>query len=87
MPIARQVDIILSKRDELACALLAWTGSKLFERDLRMHAASLNMKFNENGLVIRKETGEDERILATVTEEDVFDKLHLRWIPPEMRNC
>ena len=36
--VLRQVDIVVATPDQYAAAVLAWTGSRQFERDLRDYA-------------------------------------------------
>jgi DNA polymerase (family 10) len=61
-----------------------FTGSKDHNVAIRQRALRMGMTLNEYALV-RVET--NERV-AGATEEDVYDALGLRWIPPELReNC
>jgi DNA polymerase/3'-5' exonuclease PolX len=61
--------------------LLYFSGSDVFERDLRAHAKSKGMKLDEKGLTVLK-TGKS---LHAKTEADIFRLLGLEYIPPEKR--
>ncbi|BGP01519.1 hypothetical protein JCM10021v2_005224 [Rhodotorula toruloides] len=79
----RRVDLVVTTWREWGSAVVGWTGSTQFERDLRRHAKRINLKFDSGG--IRNRTT-DEPVEA-VTEKDVFRVLGLDYIPPEMRNA
>ncbi|KDN44377.1 Nucleotidyltransferase [Tilletiaria anomala UBC 951] len=79
----RRVDIIFCRYRVYGAAILGWTGSKQFERDLRVVAQQEGYKFNSDGLV-EKDTS---RTLDTFTERQIFHKLKLPYMPPEWRNC
>lgn len=49
--LARRVDLIISPYSQFFYALVGWTGSKQFNRDLRLYAAKkLDMKLTSHGL-------------------------------------
>ncbi|BGP33527.1 hypothetical protein JCM10296v2_005331 [Rhodotorula toruloides] len=79
----RRVDLVVTTWREWGSAVVGWTGSTQFERDLRRHAKRINLKFDSGG--IRNRTT-DEPVEA-VKEKDVFRILGLDYIPPEMRNA
>ncbi|GAA6017371.1 hypothetical protein JCM11491_006633, partial [Sporobolomyces phaffii] len=79
----RRVDLIFAGWRDFGAAILGWTGSTQFERDLRIHAEHLGYKF-DSGALRNRMTGE---VVRTMTEKDVFRALKLDWIPPEMRNA
>jgi DNA polymerase/3'-5' exonuclease PolX len=72
-------DIITVPYDSLPTALLHFTGSATFNQKIRLHAKKLGFVLNEYGLFKGK-----KRVLV-VSEADVFDKLLLRYIPPNLR--
>ncbi|MFZ9388518.1 MAG: helix-hairpin-helix domain-containing protein [Chitinophagaceae bacterium] len=76
-----QVDIRLVHDYEYGSAMLYFTGSKEHNIKLRIRARELGFKINEYGLF---ETATGKR-LAGSTEEEIYDRLKLRFIPPEKR--
>jgi DNA polymerase (family 10) len=61
-----------------------FTGSKSHNVSLRQRALKMGMTLNEYGLVRL----EDDKLVAGKTEEEIYKKLGLDYIPPEMReNC
>lgn len=81
--IYRRVDLIFARWPSFGAAVLGWSGSTQFERDLRKHAEKLGYKFDSGGLRVR---GTNE-VVPTMTEQDVFRALKLKYIPPEFRNA
>jgi len=74
-----QVDLRMVEDDQFGAALCYFTGSKKHNIEVRKLAKKRDWKLNEYGLFHR-----DERV-AGETEEEVFNKLGLDWIPPEIR--
>ena len=74
-----QVDARLLERDQYGAALMYFTGSKEHNIALRDRAKKRGWKLSEYGLF------EGEKVLASKTEEEVYRKLGLAWIPPELR--
>lgn len=74
-----QVDVRAVTPDQFGSALLYFTGSKAHNIALRQRAIDRGWLLNEYGLV------DDERVLASVTEEDIYTALDLPWIPPPLR--
>jgi DNA polymerase (family 10) len=61
-----------------------FTGSKSHNVTLRQRALKMGMTLNEYGLVRL----DDDKLVAGKTEEEIYAKLGLDYIPPEMReNC
>ncbi|KAL1668985.1 hypothetical protein GGF50DRAFT_45360 [Schizophyllum commune] len=82
--VRRRVDLIFAAPEAYWTAVVGWTGSKTFERDIRRWAADQKgLKFDSTGLT-RRSNGE---ILCPKSEEDVFRMLGLGWIPPTLRNA
>ncbi|KAL1745039.1 hypothetical protein HDZ31DRAFT_37285 [Schizophyllum fasciatum] len=82
--VRRRVDLIFAAPEAYWTAVVGWTGSKTFERDLRRWAADQKgMKFDSTGLT-RRSNGE---VLIPKSEEDVFRMLGLNWVPPTLRNA
>ena len=75
-----QVDVRLFKDEEYGAALVYFTGSKDHNIALRSLAVEKGWKLNEYGLFDK----EEER-LSGGTEEGVYEKLGMEFIPPELR--
>ncbi len=76
-----QVDLRAVEPDAYGAALLYFTGSKAHNIDLRKIAQEKSYKLNEYGLF------KGTRRAAGKTEEEVYGKLGLDWIPPELREA
>lgn len=74
-----QVDVRVVPEQSYGAALLYFTGSKAHNIALRGLANTHKWKLNEYGLFSGK------RRIAGATEEEVYGKLGLPFIPPEMR--
>ncbi len=75
-----QVDVRLFSDEEYGAALVYFTGSKDHNIALRNLAIEKGWKLNEYGLFDRAGVR-----LAGKTEEEVYKRLGLRYIPPELR--
>jgi DNA polymerase (family 10) len=83
-----QVDVRLLPRDSFGAAMQYFTGSKTHNVTLRQRALKMGYTLNEYGLAPLKEDGSAGKIVAGKTEDDIYKKLKLACIPPEMReNC
>jgi DNA polymerase (family 10) len=79
-----QVDVRLLRPENYGAALIYFTGSKEHNVSLRGRAIKMGYTLNEYALATLK----DERRVAGSTEEEVYAKLKLDFIPPELReNC
>ncbi|XP_059928811.1 DNA nucleotidylexotransferase isoform X2 [Gadus macrocephalus] len=81
---AVRVDVVAPPMERYAFALLGWTGSRQFERDLRRFARKeKRMLLDNHGLwdKTKKEFLEAER------EEDIFAHLGLEYLEPQLRNA
>jgi len=74
-----QVDVRLLSREVYGAALMYFTGSKEHNVALRERARKRGWKLSEYGLF------EGETVLASRTEEEIYQKLGLQWVPPELR--
>jgi DNA polymerase (family 10) len=74
-----QVDVRLLERKSYGAALQYFTGSKEHNVALRDRAKRRGWKLSEYGLF------EGEKVIASRTEEEIYMKLGLEWIPPELR--
>ncbi|KAF4108545.1 hypothetical protein G5714_011304 [Onychostoma macrolepis] len=81
---AVRVDLVVSPYSQFAFATLGWTGSKLFERELRRWAGQ------EKHMTLSSHTLYDSKqnlYLRAKTEEEIFAYLGLEFIPPSERNA
>jgi DNA polymerase (family 10) len=78
---ALQVDLRALPAESYGAALQYFTGSKEHNVTLRMRAQKMGLTLNEYGLA---RVDNDERV-AGRTEQEIYEKLGLDWIPPELR--
>lgn len=76
-----QVDARVVKKEQYGSALQYFTGSKEHSIALRKIALKKGLTLSEYGLF----TVKGDRLVASKTEEEVYQKLGLQYIPPEMR--
>jgi DNA polymerase (family 10) len=76
-----QVDVRVVEPAVWGAALMCFTGSKPHNIHIRTLAVRAGLKLSEYGL-FDAESGEQ---LAAATEEDVYARLGLPWIPPTLR--
>ena len=76
-----QVDVRLLPPDSFGAAMQYFTGSKAHNVALRQRALKMGFTLNEYSLA----TLEDEKPVAGATEEEIYAKLKLDFIPPELR--
>ena len=74
-----QVDLRVVGQDQLGSASLYFTGSKAHNIALRQRAIARGWMLNEYGLM------EDDTVIASATEGDIYRALDLEFIPPELR--
>ncbi|MBI3670142.1 MAG: DNA polymerase/3'-5' exonuclease PolX [Acidobacteria bacterium] len=76
-----QVDVRLLEKESYGAALLYFTGSKEHNVALRSRANKMGFTLNEYALSTLK----GERPVAGKSEEEIYAKLKLDYIPPELR--
>jgi DNA polymerase (family X) len=76
-----QVDVRLLPRASYGAALQYFTGSKMHNVALRQRAIKRGLTLNEYALARL----EDNTIVASAREEDIYRALDLDYIPPELR--
>jgi DNA polymerase (family 10) len=76
-----QVDVRLLEKESFGAALLYFTGSKEHNVSLRGRANDMGLTLNEYALATLK----GEKPVARRTEEEIYAKLKLDYIPPELR--
>ncbi len=76
-----QVDVRFLPPESFGAAMQYFTGSKAHNVALRQRALKMGYSLNEYSL----STLEDEKPVARKTEEEIYAKLKLDYIPPELR--
>lgn len=74
-----QIDFRYFEPESFGSALVYFTGAKSHNITIRKLAQERDWKLNEYGLFKNK------RLLAGKTEEAIYHRLNLDWIPPELR--
>ena len=74
-------DLLVVPEESFGSALQYFTGSKEHDVALRKIAISKGLRLNEWGVY----DDNNNRLIASSKEEEVYDILGLDWIPPEMR--
>lgn len=81
-----QADLRVVGEVEFPFALAYFTGSKEHNIGMRQRAIQRGLRLNEYGLFrSQKETRSAELLEACATEAEIFGKLDLAYIPPELR--
>ncbi|CAO2640506.1 DNA-directed DNA/RNA polymerase mu [Lemmus lemmus] len=81
---AVRVDLVVTPNSQFPFALLGWTGSQLFERELRRFSRQeKGLWLNSHGLF----DPEQKTFFNATSEEDIFKLLGLKYLPPEQRNA
>lgn len=81
---AVRVDLVVAPISQFPFALLGWTGSKHFERELRRFSRKeRGLCLNSHGLF----DPEQKTVFHVASEEDIFRLLDLEYLPPELRNA
>lgn len=83
-----QADLRVVSDAEFPFALAYFTGSKEHNIVMRQRAIARGLRLNEYGLFKSKEETRDPKLLVKcATEEDIFAKLDLQYVPPELREA
>jgi DNA polymerase (family X) len=85
-----QVDLRVIDEASWGAALMYFTGSKEHNVKLRERALSMGMTLNEYGLFPEDEEktppqARGVKPVASATEHEVYAKLGMEWVPPELR--
>jgi DNA polymerase (family 10) len=81
-----QSDLRVVSDREYPYALMYFTGNKEHNIVMRQRAIARGLRLNEYGLFKSKEETRDPKLLVTCkSEEEVFEKLDLPYIEPELR--
>ena len=76
-----QVDVRALPSESFGAAMQYFTGSKEHNVSLRTRAVKMGYTLNEYSLARES----DNQIIASLTEEEIYNALGLAWIPPELR--
>lgn len=79
----RQIDLMVESPDGFGALLQHFTGSKDHNVHLREIALSKGYSLSDYGM--RKKGEPDEKRILFKTEEELYKKLGMDWIPPEIR--
>ncbi|KAF9228433.1 Nucleotidyltransferase [Gyrodon lividus] len=80
----RRVDLIFTAPSLFWTAVVGWTGSTMFERDLRLWAKQeKGLKFDSTGISRRH----DSKLFFPKSEREVFELLGLTYVHPTLRNA
>jgi DNA polymerase beta len=77
---ARRMDILITSQEEYPFAVLYFTGSQELNIIMRKDAIEMGYRLNEYSLLDKK-----ERPITLKSEEEIFNKLGYKFIPPENR--
>ncbi|XP_039264433.2 DNA-directed DNA/RNA polymerase mu-like [Styela clava] len=81
---ARRVDLIVVPYSQFPFAVLGWTGSKHFEREIRRYSKSeKQIVLTSHGMY----TLEGKQNIPASSEKEIFELLGLEYQDPEDRNC
>lgn len=81
-----QADLRVVSDTEFPFALAYFTGNKEHNIVMRQRAIDRGLRLNEYGLFkAKEETRDPKRLVSCRTEEEIFNKLDLPYIPPELR--
>ena len=76
-----QVDLRVIPPESYGAALQYFTGSKEHNVKLRTIGVKQGLKLNEYGLYNR----ETDELIAAEDEETIYEKMGMKWMPPELR--
>lgn len=82
----RRIDIRIIPIDQFFCALLYFTGSDIFNQQMRFLAMERGYTLNEHALRRLGATGVPGEPLPVASEEDVFDYIGMSYRKPQDRN-
>ncbi|OWR53327.1 DNA polymerase beta [Danaus plexippus plexippus] len=82
----RRLDIRLIPNEQYHCAVLYFTGSDVFNKNMRAHALEKRFTLNEYSLRPIGVTGVHGQPVPITSEEDIFDYIDYPYKKPEERN-
>ncbi|KAH9490044.1 hypothetical protein Btru_035505 [Bulinus truncatus] len=81
----RRIDIRLLPADQYYCALLYFTGSDVFNNNMRLEAQKQGFTINEYIIRPIGSTGVLGEALSVTSEEDIFDYIGKKYVEPKDR--
>lgn len=81
----RRVDIFFKPPQDKIGALIQYTSSAGWNERTRAIAKSKGMMLNDKGLWLKPDGGKYLTRILVSSEEEVFEKLGIKWIPVEER--
>lgn len=82
----RRIDIRLIPNDQYYCALLYFTGSDVFNKNMRQHALDQGFTLNEYSLRPVGSTGVPGEPLPVSSEQDIFEYIGMDYKKPSERS-
>ncbi|XP_076049218.1 DNA polymerase beta-like [Oratosquilla oratoria] len=82
----RRLDIRLIPKDQYYCGVLYFTGSDLFNKDMRTHALEMGFTLNEYSIRPVGSTGVPGESLPVESEKDIFDYIDYPYKEPHERS-
>ncbi|XP_064353955.1 DNA polymerase beta isoform X2 [Dromaius novaehollandiae] len=82
----RRIDIRLIPKDQYYCGVLYFTGSDIFNKNMRTHALEMGFTINEYTIRPLGITGVAGEALPVECERDIFDYIQWKYREPEDRS-
>ncbi|XP_058493182.1 DNA polymerase beta [Solea solea] len=82
----RRIDIRLIPKDQYYCGVLYFTGSDIFNKNMRTHALEKGFTLNEYTIRPLGVTGVAGEPLMVDSEKDIFDYIHYKYKEPKDRS-
>ncbi|KAE8747804.1 hypothetical protein FOCC_FOCC005416 [Frankliniella occidentalis] len=84
--VVRRLDIRLTPHDQYWCSILYFTGSDMFNKEMRTHALQKRYTLNEYSLRPIGSTGVPGEPVFLTSEKDIFEYIDYPYKPPEDRS-
>ncbi|KAM6341978.1 DNA polymerase beta isoform 2-T3 [Podargus strigoides] len=82
----RRIDIRLIPKDQYYCGVLYFTGSDIFNKNMRTHALEMGFTINEYTIRPLGVTGVAGEALPVECEKDIFDYIQWKYREPKDRS-
>ncbi|XP_074979528.1 DNA polymerase beta isoform X2 [Caretta caretta] len=82
----RRIDIRLIPKDQYYCGVLYFTGSDIFNKNMRTHALEMGFTINEYTIRPLGVTGVAGEPLPVESEKDIFDYIQWKYREPKERS-
>ena len=83
--LVRRIDIRFIPKDSLGAAILYFTGSGEFNKNMRTYALKNKYTINEYGIFKLNDDKSKGPKVKTYSEKDIFDVLNIDYIEPKNR--